>query len=128
MGETMDRGTETLKSKLGGCDKMEIRHARRGWLQECMCCITKSSFKYYSAGKKIAESKEDFSFCCRCCCAPHHSFDMTVTAPGSESELIELNRPFRCPLTCGKCCCFQEAVIFSGEADLGEIRETWWWW
>ena len=127
MGEKMDRGTETLKSKMAGVETMEIHHDRRGWLQECLCCITKSDFFYYSGGKKIAESKEEFSFCCRCMCAPHHSFDMTVKAPGSDSELIELSRPYRCCLLNCKCCCFQEATIFSGEDDLGEVRESWWW-
>ena len=126
----MERGTEHLMSTLKTCNRMEIRHARRGWLQECACCITKSSFKYYIDGKKsrMAESKEEFSFCCRCCLAPHHSFDMTINAPGTENEILEFNRPCRCPLSCGKCCCFQEGTIFSGEDDLGEIRETCWLW
>jgi len=128
MGEKMDRGTDTLKQTLENVDKLEIRHARRGWLQECMCCITKSDFRYLADGKKVAESKEEFSFLCRCCCAPTHSFDMTIKAPGSEAELIEFNRPFRLCLGTCKCCCHQEATIFSGEEDLGEIKETWWWW
>jgi len=127
MGEKMERGTETLKKKLQNVSTLEIRHARRGWCQECLCCITKSSFKYYSEGKKVAESKEEFNFCCRCCCAPHHTFDMVVKAPHSEDELIEINRPYKmCSLCPAKPCCRQETVVFSGEADLGEIQETCW--
>jgi hypothetical protein len=143
MAEKMERGTPLMKGTLEGCKKMEIRHARRGWCQECCCCITKSDFKYYdtthnddpdsnSNKKKIAISKEEFNFCCRCCIGPCHSFDMTVKAPGlpedQNPEIIELNRPCRCPMMSCKCCCYQEATIFSGDDDLGEIRESFWWW
>mmetsp|Transcript_6732 Transcript_6732/g.12457 ORF Transcript_6732/g.12457 Transcript_6732/m.12457 type:complete len:242 (-) Transcript_6732:109-834(-) len=127
MGETMERGNEVLMSKLQNCEKIEVRQGRRGWLQECLCCVTKSDFKYFDGEKQIARSKEEFSFLCRCCFAPDHAFDMTIKEPESDTELLEINRPFRiCPSAC-KCCCKQEATIFSGEDDLGEIRETWWW-
>lgn len=122
-----DDGTNALKETLDGVEKMEIRHDRRGWLQEAFCCITKSDFRYYSGEKKIAESKEEFDYLCRCCCAPHHPFDMTVKVAGSESELIEFNRPCRLPIWPCKCCCYQEGTVFSGEDDLGEVRETFWW-
>jgi len=142
MGEKMDRGTELLKGTLEGCQKMEIRHARRGWCQECCCCITKSDFKYYDTTNisedddenkkkpKVAVSKEEFNFFCRCCLGPCHSFDMTVKAPnvpqGQNPEIIELNRPCRLPMMGCKCCCYQEATVFSGDDDLGEIRESFW--
>lgn len=127
MGEKMDRGTDALKSKLQSCERLEIRQGRRGWLQECLCCVTKSDFKYLDGDKTIAQSKEVFSFLCRCCCAPHHAFDMTIKEPDSENELLEINRPFRMCLGTCKCCCKQEATIFSGEDHLGDIRESWWW-
>eukprot|EP00980_Cylindrotheca_fusiformis_P005611 scaffold1184_cov132-Cylindrotheca_fusiformis.AAC.32 len=136
----MDRGTDLMKGTLGGCSKMEIRHARRGHCQEC-CCITKSDFKYYdttnnddpdnnSNKQKVAFSKEEFNFCCRCCIGLCHSFDMTVKAPNlpedQNPEIIEVNRPCRCPIMSCKCCCYQEATVFSGDDDLGEIRESFW--
>lgn len=125
--ERGEGGTDSLKETLDGVARLEIRHDRRGWLQEACCCITKSDFAYYDGEKKIAESKEEFEYLCRCCCAPHHPFDMTVKAAGSDSELIEFNRPCRLPLCACKCCCFQEGTVFSGEDDLGEVRETFWW-
>ena len=64
MGERMERGNELLKQKLAPCDKLEVRQGRRGWLQECLCCITKSDFKYYNGDKQIARSKEEFAFLC----------------------------------------------------------------
>lgn len=139
----MDRGTDLMRGTFEDCKKMEIRHGRRGWLQECICCITKSDFKYYDTTlnevpdnninkHNVAESKEEFNFCCRCCIGPCHSFDMTVKAPGvpvtQNPEIIEVNRPCRLPMMPCKCCCFQEATVFSGDDDLGEIREACWCW
>ncbi|KAG7353962.1 scramblase [Nitzschia inconspicua] len=127
MGETMDRGDGLLASKLQNCEKLEIRQGRRGWLQECLCCVTKSSFSYYNGEKEIAQSKEEFSFLCRCCFAPDHAFDMTVHPVEGGDGFLEINRPCKiCPAPL-KCFCHSEATIFSGEHDLGEIRETCWW-
>jgi hypothetical protein len=127
--EKMERGDGlgTLTETLEGVNRLEIRHDRRGWLQEAFCCITKSNFRFYHGEKKIAEAKEEFDYCCRCCCAPHHPFDISIKAAGSESELIEMNRPCRLPLCLWKCCCFQQGYIFSGEDELGEVRETFYW-
>ena len=44
-GESMDRGSEVLKSHLGGAAQMEMRQTRRGWLQECLGCEAKTEFK-----------------------------------------------------------------------------------
>lgn len=131
-GETMDRGlglgTDAMRNTLGSCETMEIRQGRRGWLQECFCCITKSDFKYLDGGKTVAKSKEDFSFVCRCCFAPCHPFDMTITdTTSSNSKFLEINRPARCCLGTCKCCCKQEATVFSGDDHLGDIRESCWW-
>jgi len=40
--ESMDRGSEAMKSHLAGTDVMEIRQTRRGWLQECLGCDAKT--------------------------------------------------------------------------------------
>merc|ERR1711907_460121 len=46
--------------------------------------------------------------------------------------LLEFHRPFKCPMGCAKCCCYQEVDVFSadeiGEAKthLGSIKETCW--
>jgi len=44
--ETMDRGSDVMKSHLGGAAKMEIRQTRRGFCQEIMGCEAKTEFKY----------------------------------------------------------------------------------
>jgi len=127
--ETMDRGlgTDVMINALELCKAIEVRQGRRGCLQECFCCVTKSDFKYLIGGKTIAHSKEDFSFICRCCFAPCHPFDMTISDTASDSEFLEVNRPFRCCLGTCKCCCKQEATVFSGDDHLGDIQETCWW-
>mmetsp|Transcript_6482 Transcript_6482/g.15761 ORF Transcript_6482/g.15761 Transcript_6482/m.15761 type:complete len:253 (-) Transcript_6482:156-914(-) len=127
--EKMDRGlgNEQMNATLGGCETMEIRHYRRGWMQEFFCCVTRSDFKYLIGGEQVAKSKEDFSFFCRCCFAPCHSFDMIIEDTKSDSDLIEINRPSRCCMATGKLCCLQEASIFSGEEHLGDIKENCWW-
>jgi Scramblase len=123
----MDRGTPTLKAHVENCTKMHVRQARRGWLQECLCCDSKSDFKYFVGGSHVAESEEESTHLCRCCLAPHHPFLMGVTEVNANSELVEVDRPLRfCVAPC-KCCCMQEAVVMSGGEKLGEIRETWWW-
>jgi hypothetical protein len=128
-------GTDVMKNTLQSCETIEICQDRRGWLQECFCCTTKSDFRYLmndgssSKSIKIAQSKEEFSFVCRCCFAPCHAFDMTIKDtnkdPGPE-EFLEVNRPFRCCVGTCKCCCNQEAAVFSGDDHLGDIRESFW--
>ena len=128
-GEAMDRsmGTDYMRAKMEACESMEIKQYRRGCLQECFCCVTKSDFKYYDGEKKIAESKEEFSFVCRCCFAPCHPFDMSISDPTSEhGDILEVNRPFRCCMGNIKPCCRQEATVFSGDDHLGDIQETCW--
>ena len=115
-----------MNAMLGSCKSMEIQHARRGWWQEFFCCITRSDFKYLIGKEVVAKSKEDFSFCARCWCAPCHSFDMIIADTKSDSEFIEINRPGRCCLAQGKPCCYQEAYIFSGDKHLGDIKENCW--
>jgi len=39
-------GTDAMKDTLQSCETMEIRQDRRGCLQECFCCLTKSNFRY----------------------------------------------------------------------------------
>lgn len=128
-GEKMDRGlgTTAMRNALRSCDSMEIRQYRRGWWQEFFCCQTKSDFQYLNGKEVVLKSKEDFNFCCRCWFAPCHSFDMTLVGEQTNFEVLEVNRPFRCCMSTGKCCCKQEATIFSGENHLGDIKETCWW-
>jgi len=126
--EAMERDLtrDALQDTLGSCDSMDIRHYRRGWLQEFFCCTTKSDFKYMKEGKTVAKSKEDFSFPCRCCLGPCHAFDMILRDTKTDSEFLEVNRPFRCCMGNFKCCCKQEATVFSGDDHLGDIQETCW--
>ena len=128
-------GTDVMKNTLQSCETIEIRQDRRGWLQECFCCITKSDFRYLmndgssSKSIEIARSKEEFTFPCRCCFAPCHAFDMTIKDTNKDTgpeEFLEVNRPFRCCVGTCKCCCNQEATIFSGDDHLGDIRESFW--
>jgi hypothetical protein len=141
-------GTAVMNNSLQSCETIEIRQDRRGCLQECFKCTTKSDFRYLtndgssSKSKTFARSKEEFSFVCRCCFAPCHAFDMTIKDtntiasadsnsdsnsedPGPE-EFLEVNRPFRCCVGTCKCCCNQEATVFSGVDHLGDIRESFW--
>lgn len=44
-GESMDRGSDVMKSHLAGAAKMDIRQTRRGWCQEIMGCDAKTELK-----------------------------------------------------------------------------------
>mmetsp|Transcript_26201 Transcript_26201/g.43001 ORF Transcript_26201/g.43001 Transcript_26201/m.43001 type:complete len:256 (+) Transcript_26201:153-920(+) len=124
--EMNDRGTNVLSSHLAGCQKMEMRQTRRGWLQECCGCEAKTEFKYFIGDTQVFHSLEDAGCCCRTFCMPCHPYEMTVKELNTEAEVITVDRPFRCAVGCCKCCCYQEAFIKSGGTDLGSVKETCW--
>jgi len=121
--ESMDRGSEVLKSHLGGCDVMEIRQTRKGWCQECMGCEAKTEFKYFIGDTQVAHSLEDTDCCCRIFCVPIHPFKMSVKELNTDAELLELDRPLACHATGCKCCCYQSGTITSGGQEMGSIKE-----
>lgn len=124
----MDRGTSALKAHMDGCESMEMRQTRRGWLQECLGCEAKTEFKYFIGGNQIAHSLEEASCLCRLCCQPIYPFMATVKELNTDAELVTIDRPFVCCAVgpC-KCCCFQEASFTSNGNSLGKIEETCYW-
>lgn len=49
---------------------------------------------------------------------------MEVKELNTESEILTVERPYRCPVGgCKCCCCWQEAFIKSGGTHLGAIKE-----
>ena len=125
---SMDRGSETLKSILGSADvkQMEIRQTRRGWLQECLGCEAKTEFKYFVGTTQVAHSLDKSDCCLRLMCPATYPFQTIVTdAEGSSNELIKVDRPFVCCAAGpAKCCCYQNATVMSAGAKLGSATET----
>lgn len=119
----MDRGSEVLKSHLGGTEVMEVRQTRRGWCQEMLGCEAKTEFKYFIGETQVAHSIEDTDFCCRMCCMAIHPFKMSVKELNTDAELLELDRPLACAAGGCKCCCYQEGHITSGGQPMGSIKE-----
>jgi hypothetical protein len=126
--EQMERGSEALKSHLSGCSKIEIRQTRRGWCQELLGCEAKTEFKHFIGDNQVFHSLEDGSCFCRICCTPIHPYTMAVKELNTDAEVVTVERPCRCALGGCKCCCYQEAMFSSGQANLGRIEETCWFW
>lgn len=121
--ESMNRGSEVLKSHLGGTEVMEIRQTRKGWCQECMGCEAKTEFKYFIGETQVAHSLEDTDCCCRIFCVAIHPFKMSVKELNTDAELLELDRPCACAAGGCKCCCYQSGTITSGGQEMGSIKE-----
>lgn len=121
--ESMDRGSEVLKSHVSGIETMEIRQTRRGWCQECMGCEALTEFQYFVGDTQIGHSLEDTDCFCRMCCTIIHPFKMNVKELNTEASLLELDRPLRCCNCPCKCCCYQEGTITSDGQEMGSIKE-----
>src|SRR3569623_2318961 len=103
--QTMQRGTEAMKTHFSGCSKMDIRQTRRGWLQECFGCDAKNEFKYYVDSNQMAYSLEESACFARWCCQPCYSWKMQVKELNTNAELLSIERPCACPVGTCKCCC-----------------------
>lgn len=125
---SMDRGSNALKSHCNGLEKMEIRQTRRGWCQELLGCDAKTEFKYFVGNDQIATSIEDTDCCCRMFCNPIHPFKMVVKELNTEAEMVSVDRPCACQQGPCKCCCYQTATFTSGGQDIGKIEEKCYCW
>lgn len=126
MTETMDRGTDALKSHVANISQMDIRQTCRGWLQECCGCESRSEFKYFVDGTQVAQSLEDGNCCCRCWCGPCHPFTMEVKELNTDAEMLTFDRPCACCVSSCKCCCRQKATVTSGGQPMGSLKEQCW--
>ena len=125
---SMDRGSQALKSHMDGCEKMDIRQTRKGCFQELLGCEARTESKYFIGDSQIGHSLEDAECFCRICCAPIHPFQMVVKELNTDAELVTVDRPVRCALGNCKCCCYQEATFSSGGSELGSVHEKCWYW
>ncbi|KAI2491997.1 phospholipid scramblase [Fragilaria crotonensis] len=133
----MDRGTDALKSHVSDAGTMTFRQAPRcsQWKEPlcllfcfpCMICCCGSEppaeFQVYVGENHVAEATEDDNGRCRFWCAPIHPFQTVVKEVNTEAEMITVDRPFRCPFFCCKCCCYQVATVASGGQELGRVKE-----
>lgn len=126
----MDRVGGVLKHHLSAnTKKLMIRQTRRGCLQECLGCEAKTEFKFFKEGEtknEFATGLEDSNLCCRLCCAPNHSFKMSVKETGTNAQLLSVDRPFACSVSPCKCCCRQKMTVTGDGTQLGSIKETFW--
>ena len=127
-GETMDRGSDALKSHMNGCEEMIMKQTRKGWFQELLGCEAQTEFKYYKGETHVATSLEEADCFCRICCPVIHPFNMSVKEVNTHNELIHVERPLRCANGGCKCCCFQEAFFTSNNNKLGRVEEQCYFW
>lgn len=126
-GEKMERGTNpALEAHVRSATKLGIRQTRKGWFQECLGCEARDEFKFFKDGEypnEFATALEDSGCCIRFCCAPCHPYKMSVKEKGTDTELLSMDRPFRCPVGACKCCCYQTMSMTSGGQPIGRIDE-----
>jgi len=74
----------------------------------------------------VAHSIEDSNSCHNFLISPNHPFTMEVKELNTDAEMITIERPFQCCLSCCKCCCYQEISVNSGGQVLGTLKENFW--
>lgn len=112
-------------------NKMSVRQTRRDWCQELIGIEGKTEFKFYKDDDKhyFASAIEDSDSFCRVCCSSFHPFKMSVVTQtpnsnnfgeeeksnsfGEEEELLLVERPCSCASGPCKCCCYQEAFVYT---------------
>ena len=111
-----------VERHLGSVDKVKVAQQRKGCFQEWLGCEALTEFDFYKGTEKekFAHAKEDSSFCCRLCCAPNHSFKMTVSEEGTKEEILSVDRPFVCCAVL-PCCCFRKMTMSSGGKEIGNV-------
>lgn len=123
--QVMDRGSDDLKNTLGDLKELKMVQTRRAWFQECLGCEAKTHFKYFNGDTQIGDSLAESNFFERCCCASCYEFNTDVKSTQGGS-MINVTRPFACGAGACKCCCLQKMQVRSGNDQIGEITETYW--
>jgi len=76
-----------------------------------------------SMGQKVYIAVEDNDCCTRNCCGPIRPFDMKIY-DHNKTEVLHLNRPFRCDSCC--CPCFLQRMEVSSSGNiLGYVVQEW---
>lgn len=92
-----------------------VKQSPKGCCHHCLC---RGPLEFNVATLKSPKTnlfsvEEKSNICCRCCFPNCHPFDMRMTlgsAPGGEA-VASFERPLRCAMIPGKCCCKQSITI-----------------
>jgi len=123
-------------------ESLMVCQTSKGWCARVCCgCEPKQEFRVHERasgkqGKQVFHILEETGCCTRCCCGGNRNWSMQMnlgdTMSGTQ-PLLQFERPLRCPMSCGKCCCcHQEVQVFSADDDgnakdpLGNVKETCW--
>jgi hypothetical protein len=101
--QTMDRGTDALKERLGSdCTMLDIRSTPE-----------RTEFKFFQDPEQpIAVARKHGISSVYCCSI--HPFTMMVTEIDTKTELLTVDRPWACEASACKCCCYQSLTVSSG--------------
>lgn len=127
--QQMERGLDAFLPH----DSLAIRQTRKGCLQSLFGCDANEEFVVTPTddkGTQLMYVTEDTDFCIRLLCKNLRPYELTMTVPSGHKQhgmpVAHYKRPFRCPLQCLKCCCFQEVATTSQGQFVGAARETAW--
>jgi len=81
------------------------------------CCEFNNKYKVLNeSGNLVYNAVEESEFCCRCCCAPHHTLSVAFTDENGKTVTV-LDRPFKCTGCCPALlpCCRSRATVAMGD-------------
>jgi len=122
-------------------DSLMVCQTRKGCCQTCCGCDANEDFQVRTrvgkekAGDEIFHIREETGCCVRFFCGSNRPWAMQMnqgTSMSGTDPLLQFERPCRCPMACGKCCCYQEVEIFSADSNgnaktpLGHVTESCW--
>ena len=79
---------------------------------------------------ELFAANEDTSCLVRTCCQSNRPMTINLTQGGDKGpQMLQFERPFSCPIGCGKCCCLQEMHVHDAQhKNLGMVQEASCWW
>ena len=127
----MDR--TTTAEPLAALQNLRVRQTLKGCLQTLLGCDANEQFRLSALENPSVElfaANEDTSCIVRTCCQSNRPMTINLTQGGDRGPLmLQFERPFACPICCGKCCCLQEMHVHDAQhKNLGTVQEASCWW
>ncbi len=127
----MDR--TTTAEPLAALQNLRVRQTLKGCLQTLLGCDANEQFRLSALENPAVElfsANEDTDCLVRIFCQSNRPMTINLTQGGDKGpRMLQFERPFACPICCGKCCCLQEMHVHDAQRkNLGMVQEASCWW